>query len=288
MNNVYDFAVIGGDLRQVYLVEELYSCRKKVCHYALYAAACADCADSLTEACADSACIVGPVPLSKNGLELNQSGVDEAIPLSLLLSCLHPGQFFFAGCIPQDFRNTAEDMGVHVFDLMENPSLTCFNTIATAEGAICEAISRSPLNLRYSSCAVLGFGNCGRTISYYLKGMLCQLQVISNDPMELAQAALIADRASDICDFHTRAGEFDFIFNTIPAVTITADLLLRLKPSVTIIDIASSPGGVDFSAAQELNINAVQCPGLPGRYAPASSARGILETIGHILNQSFS
>lgn len=321
MNDSYDFAVIGGDLRQVYLVGELSFCGKSVCHYALcapaggcrpihssntvssdYTAASADYMAapddymtvsavsevSLTDACCNSACIVGPVPLSRNGLDLNQSGEEDTVSLSQILACLHSGQFFFAGCIPGNFRAEAVNRGVYVYDLMEDPSLASFNSIATAEGAICEAISTSPLNLRHSCCSVLGFGNCGRTISHYLKGMLCHLQVITDDPKELAQAALIADQTAKICEFPALAGESDFIFNTIPAVLITADLLRQLKPSVTIIDIASPPGGVDFSAAQELNIHAVQCPGLPGRYAPASSARGILETIRQILYQSFS
>ncbi|MDP3488229.1 MAG: dipicolinic acid synthetase subunit A, partial [Bacillota bacterium] len=42
---------------------------------------------------------------------------------------------------------------------------------------------------------------------------------------------------------------------------------------VVIIDIASSPGGVDFSAAQELNRVAVLAPGIPGKFTPQSAGR---------------
>jgi dipicolinate synthase subunit A len=48
---------------------------------------------------------------------------------------------------------------------------------------------------------------------------------------------------------------------------------------VTIIDIASAPGGVDFSAAQKMGISAFLCSGLPGKYAPASSASAIQKII---------
>ena len=79
--------------------------------------------------------------------------------------------------------------------------------------------------------------------------------------------------------------DYDFIFNTIPALVLTAPLLKKMKPQVTIIDIASAPGGVDFAAASELNLCARLAPGLPGKYAPASSARAIKETIEIMLKE---
>lgn len=282
MNHYFDYAVVGGDMRQVYLAEELARSGARICHYGL----CAlpdKCrlyhTDSLQEACTRSSCVIGPIPLSRNGIHLNLYKTDASLSLEQLLAGLHAGQSFFAGCIPEPFRETAADAGVQVFDLMQNLPLTMKGALATAEGAICEAIKRSPLNLHQSCCAVLGYGKCGRTLSRYLKGMFCNLYVSSDREEELAQALLLADRTGTLKEWEACAGEFDFIFNTIPAITMTAAILKKLKSSVTVIDIASSPGGLDFAAAQELGINAVQCPGLPGRYAPLSSALAIKETV---------
>ena len=58
-----------------------------------------------------------------------------------------------------------------------------------------------------------------------------------------------------------------------------------MKKHVTIIDIASAPGGVDFAAAARLNLSAFLCPGLPGKYAPVSSAQAIADTIFNYLGQ---
>lgn len=288
MNYPYDYAVIGGDRRQVYLAKELARSKSHVCCYALCTAAderlCSDTsfintAASLEEACSCSACIICPIPFCKNAAFLNQSAFSENLPVSLILSGLSAGQIFFAGCIPENFRSAATDMDVHVFDLMQDPTLPYYNSIATAEGAICEAIKRSPFNLHQSFCAVLGYGKCGRTISNELKGMFCHVCVISNQEEELAQAALIADRTGTLTDFETYAKDFDFIFNTIPSTVVNSRLLAKMKSSVTIIDIASAPGGVDFAAAQKLGICAVLCPGLPGKYSPASSAKAIKKII---------
>lgn len=276
----YDYAVIGGDMRQVYLAGELARGAGRVCCYGICAdAASVFCAGSLSEFCSLAPCLIGPIPFCKNGDVLNQSVLEQPLPIKLLLSNLKSGQSLFAGCISRDFRLAARKKGVRVFDLMENPQLSYFNTLATAEGAVCEAIGRSPMNLHQSSCAVLGYGKCGCTLSRYLKGMFCHISVVTNSEEERAQASLIADKTIALKEFGACAGEFDFVFNTIPALVVSKKLLAKMKRSVTIIDIASSPGGVDFEAAKELGISAVLCPGLPGKYAPLSSARAIKDII---------
>ena len=73
----YDYAVIGGDMRQVYLAEELAHHQNRVCCYALMAAPderrCSDASvvnavSDLREACTGSRCVIGPIPLSKTGV----------------------------------------------------------------------------------------------------------------------------------------------------------------------------------------------------------------------------
>ena len=49
-----------------------------------------------------------------------------------------------------------------------------------------------------------------------------------------------------------------------------------------LIDLASKPGGVDFSAAKELGIHAVQALSLPGKTAPRAAAEIIKNTIYNI------
>ncbi|MBO1684431.1 dipicolinate synthase, partial [[Clostridium] scindens] len=68
------------------------------------------------------------------------------------------GQCLYAGCIPQRISDEVKQKGADVYDFMKDEALTLYNTIATAEGAIAEAISNSPENLGHSSCLVLGYG----------------------------------------------------------------------------------------------------------------------------------
>lgn len=284
----YDYAVIGGDMRQVYLVEELAHHQTRVCHYALAAmpnedicsdAACITAASSLEDACLHTRCTICPIPFSPNGCDVRQEALNENLPLDVLLTFLQPNQYFFAGCIPKTFKETAQEKGIRVYDLMLDSTLVYYNTIATAEGALCEAISHSPMNLHGSNCAVLGFGKCGSTLVHYLKGMSCHLYVCTDDEEERAKANLLTDCTGSVQDFKSKGTQFDFIFNTIPASIVDAKLLKSMKQEVTIIDISSAPGGVDFGEAKRLGITAILCPGLPGKYAPSSSAKAIKSII---------
>ena len=161
----YDYTVIGGDMRQVYLTEELAKSSGRICHFALCGvpderlfsgAASVTAAASLKEACGLSPCIIGPIPLCRNGSFLNQTAFPDPIPIDLLFSGLRPGQALFGGCIFPGQQTVLQEKGVRAFDLMEDLTFSYYNTIATAEGAICEAIRQSPRNLRHSDCAAPG------------------------------------------------------------------------------------------------------------------------------------
>lgn len=283
----YEYGIIGGDRRQGYLAQEFSAAGTSVCGYAIDSIfekeqSSADnpvkITLSLAECLENSNCVIGPIPFGRNNQLFHQSKETGDIPFQLLLSHLKPDQSFFAGCIPDGFKAKAAEKGVHIFDLMEETSLSVLNSIATAEGAISEAIQKSPLNLHQSRCAVLGYGKCGRTLTEYLQRMFCHVYTVSEIEHERILASLIADETGTLQGFADCAGTFDFIFNTIPAPVIMKRQLSDMKNSVTIIDIASAPGGVDFEAAKELGKKAFLCQGLPGKYAPYSSAK-IIKTV---------
>lgn len=277
----YDFAILGGDMRQVFLAEELAHHHAKICHYDLSAlpdktkdsdTSVVE-AGSLKDACFYSDCILCPIPFIQKGTDLISSESKHPFSSSALLEALHSGQTLFAGGIPDVFLKAAKKKGVSVFDYLKEPSFLVHNSLATAEGTLCEAIIHSPFHLHKSHCAVLGFGNCGHTLASYLKGMFCNVCVCTDLPAESARASVIADSCICTKDLSAHAGTFDFIFNTIPAQILTKDILQHIKPSTLIVDIASAPGGVDIDAAKQFHIPVIQCPGLPGKYAPASSAK---------------
>lgn len=279
----YDFTVIGGDLRQVFLKQELEKKGFAVCHYGLCAALPDDTshASSLAQALALAPAVLAPIPIaSKNHLNCRASEIPEQeLPLSALLDWLHSGQKLFAGCIPSSFSREARAKGIDLFDYMEDEELAVYNSIATAEGAIAEAITKSPRNLHKSKCLVLGYGRCGKTLAACLKGLFCRVTVCARNPRIRAEAAVTADHVISPDGLDGNLGQYDFIFNTIPCQLLDARRLSTADGGTLILDLASAPGGVDQKAASSLKLSAFQCPGLPGKYAPRSSAEAMAETV---------
>ena len=79
--------------------------------------------------------------------------------------------------------------------------------------------------------------------------------------------------------------KFDVIINTIPVIILDEKKLCRVKRECIIIDLASSPGGVDRISAEKKGIKTIWALALPGKTAPTTSAEFIKETIDNVLNE---
>ena len=69
------------------------------------------------------------------------------------------------------------------------------------------------------------------------------------------------------------------VFNTVPALVLDAKWLQCFSLSVRIYDIATSPGGTDFSYCKEHGISAGLFPGIPGKMYPEEAGRIIVSGI---------
>ena len=73
------------------------------------------------------------------------------------------------------------------------------------------------------------------------------------------------------------------IFNTVPSIILTEEILNKMKKKPIYIELASSPGGIDLESARILKIKNIYAPSLPGRYAPRSAGKYIFEEILKLL-----
>jgi len=79
-------------------------------------------------------------------------------------------------------------------------------------------------------------------------------------------------------------GEYDVIFNTVPALLLDGGRLENVRPDSVIIDLASNPGGIDFQAAKNLGRNVIWALSLPGKYAPVTAGKVLAKTIKTIMD----
>ena len=217
----------------------------------------------------DTEVILLPVPVSKEIL-------DSLTPF------VHSGTFIMSGSLPEDFEKIAKLEQAHLFNYMSIPEVAIKNSVATAEGAIYEAIKASPLTLQDSKSLVIGYGRCGSVLCDKLNALNSDIYVLTRSSVNKAHAK--ADGYS-LCedDYH----DFDFIFNTAPALTVTRQIIDELNPDCVIIDIASAPGGTDFEYCHSKGITSLLCPGLPAKYSPKTSAGIIFDECIRYLDKNF-
>lgn len=169
---------------------------------------------------------------------------------------------------------------------MKMDDVAIYNAIATAEGAIMEAIKMQPINLHQSRILILGYGRCGKILASKLKGLDANVTICARNPTQRSFAKALGLEIIDFPDLKRRISQYDYIFNTVPQIILKEELLRKIARDSCIIDIASAPGGVDHVVAQSLGICTKLCPSLPGIYSPKSSgimlAKKVLEVKGEL------
>ena len=283
---LYDIALIGGDARTAYM--EMYfekSGYSTICygtekidgddHVVNYA-------KSLKEAVEQARVVVGGIPLFKGGL-LNAKEKIEAVTEDDLLKFMRKDQQLFGGVIPKDFVKKCIENNIHCHDFMKDEDFVIFNTIATAEGTILEAINNQKTNLHGSDGLVLGYGRCAKVLAEKLRGMGQRVTVCARKQSALAQADAFGLDTMHLDDLKKNIGNYEYIYNTVPAALLKEELLINMRKDAIILDIASAPGGVDYETAKGLGIKALHLPGLPGKYAPKISAKVIVE---HVIRET--
>lgn len=275
MARSFDIAIFGGDKRQIYLAKALIEKGYSVCTYHLVDIVSEENETrllTLDEVFDKSSVLIGPIPLSKNLMPL-----DQLIPA--FEKRLKKQHLLIGGVIPLALVQFCDENKIECCDLMKNERIAIFNAVATAEGAIMEAIQASPINLHKSKCLVMGYGRCGRVLAEKLKGLSAQVTVAARSEEALAYAAASGIHSVHLSGMKDILPDCDFIFNTIPALILDSNQVMHLKDDTAIIDISSAPGGVDYEAIEKRKLNARLCLGLPGKVAPKTSAQILVDEI---------
>ncbi len=161
--------------------------------------------------------------------------------------------------------------------------MAIYNSIPTAEGALMMAIQHTDFTIHGADCMVLGMGRTGFTMARALQGLGAKVKVGVRRAEDAARAVEMGWKPFMTRDLANETKGVDLIFNTIPSMIITAQILSKLPLSTVIIDLASAPGGCDFRYAEKRGITAMLAPGLPGIVAPKTAGTIIANTLVQLL-----
>ena len=235
-----NISVIGGDLRQLTLYKELageFACA------ALYGF------EKLTECSEDFGAlkkadvVVLPMPVTTDGVNVNAVYTDKPLSLDFIAENISPSAVVFGGQIKPELAQALSARGIMYFDYIKREELAIKNAVPTAEGAIGIAINETAYTIHESKCLVLGYGRIGKILSCFLNALGAHTTVCARKYSDLAMAESLGCTALPIASLGRDIGDYDIIFNTIPAMVLEGGLLKKVKSDSLIIDLASKPGG---------------------------------------------
>lgn len=284
-----NFAVIGGDLRNIELVKLLAKDQRKVFTYGLEEnkellenlnnniIICKD----IEEICSNVDIVISSIPFSRDGKTIYCEFSKNRINIISFFEKMK-GKTLIAGSINTNLIDEALKRNIKIIDVMKNEELAILNTIATAEGTIQTMISNTKNIIHESNILILGFGRVAKTLAKKLQGLVRNVDCASNNKEELAWIEAFGYNVINLENLVENISKYDIIINTIPAIILNYENMKYIRKDTLLIDLASNPGGIDKNEAENEGLKLIHALGLPGKIAPITSAKFIKKIIYEI------
>lgn len=231
--------------------------------------------------------LILPTPVCKDGLMLNAPfwPRERGREIGQFLEEIGKSTIVLGGGFSPELRGIFGSKELRFTDLMELEPLAVANAVPTAEGAVALAMAQMNITISGSNSCVVGCGRCGRALARLLAAMGSRVTVTARRPEQLGWIEAQGWRPLETVEMHREAHRWDVVFCTIPAPVVTPAVLEGMNREAVIIDIASAPGGTDFTCAAKLGIKATLAPGLPGKAAPKTAGLILRDIILPILEE---
>jgi dipicolinate synthase subunit A len=252
-------AVLGGAKRELEIIRSYLASGADVVTYGVIPSdEYADlAADSLGDALKDADIIIGPMPGVGTDNSLYAPHAPEPIRIDDdSLAAAKRGAVFFCGHGTEIMKAAGERHGVEFLDIGDDDFVQVQHAIPTAEAAIALAVRETEETVCGSRCLVLGYGRIGQILASYLRGWGARVTVAARRPEMRARAGSLGNDAIDTTPEEVGAAvaAADLIFATAPALLLDREALSKVSGDALVIDLASPPGGMDHTAAEELGV----------------------------------
>ena len=287
MKHELNIWVAGGDLRQLALARLLAEDGHTVHTYALDGGPEPPPGGSAgLEGVEKADCVILPLTVTAGGGRLNAPLSRRAVPLHTVLDCLSPGQFLCGGRPDSEACALAAARGLTIRDYFAREELAVANAVPTAEGAVQLAMEQLPITIHGARVLVIGFGRVGKLTAQRFAALGAKVSVAARSYDQLAWGRAMGFGTEHLEQLGGWLCGYDLIVNTVPAPVLGREPLEDVKPGCLILDLASSPGGVDRTAAQALGLTVIHALSLPGKVAPLTAGAAIKDTICNMLREA--
>ncbi|MCC8168381.1 MAG: dipicolinate synthase [Clostridiales bacterium] len=218
---------------------------------------------------ADQVVFPTPVPKMK----------DYRLDVSKIRESLTSEQAVFGGKFPEDWKRDFACRGIACGDLMEDEKVALANADITAEAVVAEVIRRSPWSVSGQKIIITGYGRCAKAAALRLAALGAKITVLARSKAARKEAREAGYVALDFACGPQEACAAGTLINTVPACVVTGPMFKEMQRDILILDIASSPGGCDITAAGEYGITVIPALSLPAIYTTKSSAKVLSDAI---------
>ncbi|MGN0115507.1 MAG: dipicolinate synthase subunit DpsA [Acutalibacteraceae bacterium] len=221
--------------------------------------------------------IILPVPLTRDGLTINSQSISAKIEISKLIDMCSDNKPILGGCVPDEIMRRHNN----IYDYANAERFSARNAKLTAEGTLSQMITKSNGTLYDSKVMIVGGGKIANALVPLIKPFTNDITVAARRDEVRQQFLQMGCKAIDTAKLELFG--YDYIVNTVPCLLIDENVLKTAKPDAVMLDLATNPCGIDFSAAERLNIKAYLLAGVPGKCSPYAAAKVIADEIETIL-----
>ncbi|MDW7675541.1 MAG: dipicolinate synthase subunit DpsA [Bacillota bacterium] len=275
--------VLGGDDRELVLIPRLASLGAElniVGFPSLPHAANIRIVSSIDQAIENVDAVLLPMPGTDLQGNIRAIYAEEKLVLTeSVVKKIPPKTPVIVGVAKPFLKEWAEKYQLKLIEIAEVDEVAILNAIPTAEGAVQLAMEHTNFTIHSSNSFVIGFGRVGFTMARTLAALGANVTIVARKPADYARAFELGYQVCNYQELIDKISEAHLIFNTVPALVLTKELLVKVDVNTLIIDLASQPGGTDFKAAADQGVNAILAPGLPGKVAPKTAGEILAKVI---------
>lgn len=274
--------VLGGDMRQVHLARLLQADGWTVRTWGLEKGG--GISPVPLHQALEPTLVILPLPVSQ-GEALYLPLTDATLQAEALWPRLRGDQLLLGGMTGSLGQRLWLEHGLTLLDYYQREEVQLLNAVPTAEGAIQQAMEATDATVQDAACLITGYGRVGQALARRLQALGAVVTVAARSRSDLARAQADGLGALPYSELTGHMAAFSVLFNTVPTQVLDAPLLAQTPPECVLLELASPPGGIDRTAAQQLHRRVIDAPGLPGRTAPRTAAGIIQRSIYHILEE---
>lgn len=203
--------------------------------------------------------------------------------LECLVSSLKAGGLVLAGMPSESASEWIFRHGYYLQDYARCEDFVMLNAVPTAEACLNIMMTLRKKTIWKSKILITGFGRIAKLVARHCKELGAEVTVAARSAAQRAEAEAWGCDAIPLQQLEQAVQVAEVIVNTAPALVFSQKILKQVSEQCLLIDLASSPGGFDFEAAERLGLQLEWARGLPPKHTPDTAGEILGKTIKQIL-----